>query len=484
MTKKKCVTGCSTRTYREDILLLLNCIAENCQNEPVFTTCEEVQECVATGMDLARGLTYDPDTDEFSVVLAPDAGLEQTSDGVGVLLSSDADNATIFGTDGGVFTPIATFGCEDAVACIADVLNPDGGLEFDGTEFGIKLSAAPGNLLTVDAAGLLALDSTSTCEEIQDCVGSGMAASQGLSYDDGAGTFSVAISATANNTAVLDGTGVLVSREAVQDAVGAGMAASQGITYNDGAGTFDVAIGTGSGNQVAQTASGLFVPVGAINPINQAFLYDEFFTGLLTSGNIGSLGWASSVSGTVAAINSVAISFNHPGMVQLAKGTDTTGRAGIFLSSNAVFFSTSGFTVYETVIYLPNLADGTDSYTLRVGFGDSVIADQTNGIYFQYSQANANWLIKTSDGGVQTSTITATPVVANFMRLRIEVNAATPLVTYYVNGTSVGTIATNLPNAAGMSCAPLYSIIGSAGTAARSVSVDYFMYSQVFVTTR
>lgn len=44
MRKKKCVTGCSTRTYREDILLLLNCIAENsiCVCKTVSAeTCEE-----------------------------------------------------------------------------------------------------------------------------------------------------------------------------------------------------------------------------------------------------------------------------------------------------------------------------------------------------------------------------------------------------------------------------------------------------------
>lgn len=34
MQKKKCVTGCSTRTYREDVLLLLNCIAEGMCNIP------------------------------------------------------------------------------------------------------------------------------------------------------------------------------------------------------------------------------------------------------------------------------------------------------------------------------------------------------------------------------------------------------------------------------------------------------------------
>lgn len=219
-------------------------------------------------------------------------------------------------------------------------------------------------------------------------------------------------------------------------------------------------------------------------PASKSFLFDEFVTGGFTSGQIGSLSWLSNVSGVAAGIaaNTVA-NTNHPGMVMLGTGTDTTGRAAIYLDGSNITFS-GGAIVYEAVIYQGTAADGTNSYTMRLGFGTSVSGDHTDGAYFEYSNANANWLCKTAKASTRTTTTTSTAFVAGFTKLRIEVNAAATSVEFFVAGVSVATITTNIPNTSSIFMGIIQSIIKSAGTSNRNLVMDYVLYQNTFTTTR
>jgi hypothetical protein len=68
-----------------------------------------------------------------------------------------------------------------------------------------------------------------------------------------------------------------------------------------------------------------------------------------------------------------------------------------------------------------------------------------------------------------------------WFRLEAIINAAASSVTFYFDGTSVGTITTNIPTpATAFGC----SIIKSAGTTARYLFIDYLRLTQGFTTQR
>ena len=100
--------------------------------------------------------------------------------------------------------------CEYIADCIGAQVAPSAGIEYDDAlnVFRIARSADAENFLEQRADGLYV---TTDCETVQDCIGDAVAAERGLSYDDVANTFSVAISAIAENrlTQETDGLHVL-----------------------------------------------------------------------------------------------------------------------------------------------------------------------------------------------------------------------------------------------------------------------------------
>lgn len=196
-------------------------------------------------------------------------------------------------------------------------------------------------------------------------------------------------------------------------------------------------------------------------------------------------GVASSTSGTAAANsgNSIVVS-GRPGVNQSTTGTDTTGRAG-FLSSSGMHVFANGEHSYETDVRIPLLSTVGEEYIIRIGFLDSPSADAGDGAYFIYDRlTSVNWIMGTAQSSTRTATASSTAVAENtWLRLKVVVNAAGTLATYYVDGVSIGTVSTNIPGA-GQNLGYGAHIVKSAGTTARTMETDWYRVLISLTTSR
>ena len=201
----------------------------------------------------------------------------------------------------------------------------------------------------------------------------------------------------------------------------------------------------------------------------------------------------STVSGTGAGMVATNAAVGHPGQARLSTGTTATGRAAVHSSLSSHFFG-FGATVLEVCIETGPLSTSAQRYQLLVGFIDTITAvNQADACYFLYdeggvstgSTASANWQLVTAENSVRTFTTTSVAFPAQqFTTLRIEANAAGTSVEFFIDGVSVGTHTTNIPNTQGFDTGYGVSIIKSVGTTSSPVDVDYVAYECDLTTPR
>jgi hypothetical protein len=229
---------------------------------------------------------------------------------------------------------------------------------------------------------------------------------------------------------------------------------------------------------------------GGISNASQGYdITEDFLTDDVSAGSLGTHSWETTSSGTGGVVRKVATdSASHPGVIEAWSGSTATGKSAVHMGdlTNANNFVVGGGETIQTSIKVPTLSDGTNSYIARFGLCDVAAADCANGIYFEYdSGTSANWRIATAQGSTRTKTTSSSAVVAaTWIRLKIVLNSNATLATYYVNGTSIGTISTNIPTGTSNTTAPMFNIIKSAGTTGRGIDVDYYEIRNSMTTAR
>lgn len=168
-------------------------------------------------------------------------------------------------------------------------------------------------------------------------------------------------------------------------------------------------------------------------------------------------------------------------------------RAGASSQASALRFGGGPWTS-EYYINITNLSNATDRFQLLIGFQDTVGAiNQVDAAYFLYdegaistgSAATGNWQLVTCSNSTRTFSTSSTAVVAaTWIKLGINVDAAGTLVTFLINGTSVGTISTNIPTGSGRETGFGWLIAKSTGSTARTFDIDYLSMQSIFTTPR
>jgi hypothetical protein len=205
-------------------------------------------------------------------------------------------------------------------------------------------------------------------------------------------------------------------------------------------------------------------------------------------------GWSvSSVlnSGTITVGSSEA---GHMGLYLMQTSTTTNGVANLRLAGN-LFFGQAGkkhrlMMCFKTPAAL---SDGTNTYTLAIGFGDATTAGPTNAAMIEYSHAinSGNWLARTLKGGVSTSASGGSNVVveaAKYYWVYIELDNTGAKFWIAKDSTSapgvpgvftyLGASAANFPDVSANRASLQCSIIKSLGTTSAQLTLD-----RVFLST-
>lgn len=219
------------------------------------------------------------------------------------------------------------------------------------------------------------------------------------------------------------------------------------------------------------------------HPSQRVRLIEDWIAGTTA----GTLNWSNENAGTGAApsIEDTQVDASHWGILELHTGSTATGRSGTDLGSSATTHSilpSGGNGFSEWLIKIPTLSTAGERYAFGIGYGDIFNAEFTNGSYFYYDESvGTTWLAKTANAATRTSVDTAVTVVAGaWIKLRIE-NSGSTSRRFFINGTLVATITTNIPTTA---ISPAANVRKSAGTTTRLIYIDYFMMDQVFITAR
>jgi hypothetical protein len=198
-----------------------------------------------------------------------------------------------------------------------------------------------------------------------------------------------------------------------------------------------------------------------------------------TSAGAGLAGFTSTTSGTGASSAGTTAPAGRIGMLDLSTGTDTTGRSVISSSTAGVLFG-GGRHRMRCDAQVVNASDGTETFTVRVGYIDSSSAESADGAFFRYTHSvnGGEWEAVTRSNGSETAADTNVTVSAgNYRVFEIEVNAAGTSVAFYIDGALVATNSTNIPTGAGRNTGHGIGIFKSAGTTARSVLLDMIAWS-------
>lgn len=194
--------------------------------------------------------------------------------------------------------------------------------------------------------------------------------------------------------------------------------------------------------------------------------------------------WTSASSGTGAGptyANHSLSGVNHPSTSSLSTGTDTTGVGSI---RRGQVWPTGGVITIESDIFITSLSTAGEEYDLMVGICDDPSSSNCSGYYFKYNRnASTNWL---RCSRLSSETCTSTGVAAGnstWYKLKIVVNALSTSAEYFINGTSVGSNTTNLPDGS-FGTQSFILIEKSAGSTARLVHMDYYDILQQLTNVR
>lgn len=208
---------------------------------------------------------------------------------------------------------------------------------------------------------------------------------------------------------------------------------------------------------------------------------DDFFGRTSVNGSP----FIESASGTGADVdtNVRASEPSHPGIASLTTGTDSTGYASLVTRNQSCIALGGGVWKIQVVFLVPTLSDGTDTYTMRLGLGDSTVgAAATDGVLIDYTHSvnSGKFRAVTRSNSTETATDTGVTVaIDTWYRLDVVVNADASEVEFWLregdtgDPTLVATHSTNIPTGVGRETGVQLSILKSAGTSARLLHVDY-----------
>jgi hypothetical protein len=212
----------------------------------------------------------------------------------------------------------------------------------------------------------------------------------------------------------------------------------------------------------------------------------DFFSGV---GDFVTSTSGTGASGVIGSNPSAGVTTSNFGWLNLTTGSTNTGRAALSWPNNAgnTLSFGAGEIFIEGLVSIDTLSDGTETFTVRLGFGDDRDGDGTDGIFFRYTHSvnSGKFECVTRSNSVETAADSGQTVAARTnYRLGILVNAAGTSVGFYINGTLVATNTTNIPTGTSRGSNLMWQIKKSAGTTSREIDIDYIEFTLALTSSR
>jgi hypothetical protein len=171
----------------------------------------------------------------------------------------------------------------------------------------------------------------------------------------------------------------------------------------------------------------------AIDPVTSAHIWDEFISGGIVSGAIGSLGWETEGNAEILLGRDA---HTNPGAIELRTGPP---------SNSGMIYLGGGFIGSETVIpyglrmtWICRLRPFFVDYTARrrLGLGDNFLNDPpSSGIYFEHLSGETQWraVVKDAASATEIRVNTGISVDTTWHKLVFAVNASVNQIDFYID---------------------------------------------------
>jgi hypothetical protein len=237
------------------------------------------------------------------------------------------------------------------------------------------------------------------------------------------------------------------------------------------------------------TAAGIWSIASYDMDYGQVKLFEDFVTASTATLTLGALGWTLT-SGTVA---SQAVTTDQFGIIRLNSSTANNGLGALSLGTVTQVLINNSAIFIETKISFPSIGGtAANQFNFHAGLLNATTAvaigsNPLNAIGFSYqgSAATAGNIFGFSSSATLTTTIdSGVQVVAgSWYKLSMVINASGTQSYFYVNNAFIGASTTNLPTAIIM--APQIKVsAGSTNAAAKSVDIDFYEISKLYVNSR
>jgi hypothetical protein len=190
------------------------------------------------------------------------------------------------------------------------------------------------------------------------------------------------------------------------------------------------------------------------------------------------LPWAISAAANLSQLNGTIF---NPGQIQLSTLTSSSANVNMY-GPNYVQFEINDNVVayYCALISIPTASSSSQRFIVNVGFVDST-SSIANGFYYSYSDnvGSGQYVFECPQASPNNIATGVTPTFGNFDRLELYFTRNS--ITGYINGAQVFSASITYPAA---SVFPIFQIIKSVGTTARTLVVDCYGWDQNISTIR
>lgn len=181
------------------------------------------------------------------------------------------------------------------------------------------------------------------------------------------------------------------------------------------------------------------------------------------------------VSGAGGSVADLADPGGHPGIAKLIMGTtNNTGYAASW--TGASIKMRNGAIDWEALVGPSDVGDSGADYTFFAGLLNQITAAPTIGCFFKYNKDNNSGKLQavcTNGSTTTTTNLDYTWTALTWVKLRIVVAANGATVEFYINGTLVATITTNVyDGATNVGLGAVIQKTASGGTTDRYIFID------------